>query len=270
MAARTLVTGEFYGERQRQQRCGGIVLSELKHRRKKSLPEHTHEAAFISVMLSGRYREVFGSRRIDYSPMTAVIHPPAFTHHDFIGGSGGHFLIAELSTAWLGSVRELCPVLSLEPGLLCGEAARLAQRLTLEYRRADAWSALMIEGIVLEILAAACRVHSTRERSSPEWMPRVRELLHEHFSEHLTIQQIARELQVDPIYLGRTYKRFAGESLGQARNRRRLEFVCLELVHAEHSLTDIALAAGFSDQSHMTREFRRAYGVTPGAYRRRD
>src|SRR5262245_39583665 len=269
MAARALVTGEFYGERQRQERCGGIVLSELKHRRKKSLPEHTHEAAFISVLLSGRYREVFGSRTIDYSPLTAVIHPPDFTHHDFIGGSGGHFLIAELGTAWLGSVRELFPCLSLEPGLLRGEAARLAQRLSLEHRRADAWSALMIEGIVLEILAASCRARSAfeRERTAPAWMSRVREMLHEGFSEHLTIQRIAREIQVDPIYLGKTYKHFEGESLGETRNRLRLQFVCTELIHADRSLTDIALAAGFSDQSHMTREFRRTYGLTPGVYR---
>jgi AraC family transcriptional regulator len=34
------------------------------------------------------------------------------------------------------------------------------------------------------------------------------------------------------------------------------------------SLADVAAAAGFADQSHFTRQFRRATGMTPGEYRR--
>ena len=35
----------------------------------------------------------------------------------------------------------------------------------------------------------------------------------------------------------------------------------------DHALSDAASAAGFADQAHMTRSFRRMMGVTPGAYR---
>ena len=38
---------------------------------------------------------------------------------------------------------------------------------------------------------------------------------------------------------------------------------------SEESLASIALAAGFADQSHLTRAFKRSMGVTPRAYRRR-
>jgi AraC-like DNA-binding protein len=34
------------------------------------------------------------------------------------------------------------------------------------------------------------------------------------------------------------------------------------------ALVDIATAAGFADQSHMTRELRRLLGISPAAYRR--
>ena len=39
------------------------------------------------------------------------------------------------------------------------------------------------------------------------------------------------------------------------------------LLRAGHSLVDAALACGFADQSHLTRQFRSAYGLTPGRWR---
>jgi transcriptional regulator GlxA family with amidase domain len=39
------------------------------------------------------------------------------------------------------------------------------------------------------------------------------------------------------------------------------------LTDAGRSLAEIAMAAGFSDQSHFTRCFRRQFGITPAAYR---
>jgi AraC-like DNA-binding protein len=41
------------------------------------------------------------------------------------------------------------------------------------------------------------------------------------------------------------------------------------LIHAGASLVDVANQTGFSDQSHLTREFKRVYGVTPGSLRAR-
>jgi AraC-like DNA-binding protein len=48
----------------------------------------------------------------------------------------------------------------------------------------------------------------------------------------------------------------------------RVAYVREALAGPEPSLARIAQNAGFFDQSHMTRAFKRAYGTTPGAYRR--
>ena len=40
-------------------------------------------------------------------------------------------------------------------------------------------------------------------------------------------------------------------------------------IHAGASPADVANETGFSDQSHLTREFKRVYGVTPGSLRAR-
>jgi AraC-like DNA-binding protein len=38
------------------------------------------------------------------------------------------------------------------------------------------------------------------------------------------------------------------------------------LLHTSAPIAQTAVASGFSDQSHLTRFFKRVYGVTPGAY----
>jgi AraC-like DNA-binding protein len=48
----------------------------------------------------------------------------------------------------------------------------------------------------------------------------------------------------------------------------RLEWVAARLLESEQSLAGLALAAGFADQSHLTRAFKQYSGLTPQAYRR--
>ncbi|MBV9899000.1 MAG: helix-turn-helix transcriptional regulator [Chloroflexi bacterium] len=50
--------------------------------------------------------------------------------------------------------------------------------------------------------------------------------------------------------------------------KRRIDRAKDLLRHADLSLVDIALAVGFSSQSHFTATFRRHTGMTPGAFRR--
>jgi AraC family transcriptional regulator len=50
--------------------------------------------------------------------------------------------------------------------------------------------------------------------------------------------------------------------------RLRVDWALRELSTSARSLSEIALDAGFADQSHFTRVFKRQVGVSPGAFRR--
>jgi AraC-like DNA-binding protein len=66
--------------------------------------------------------------------------------------------------------------------------------------------------------------------------------------------------------LARQFRRCLGTSPHRYAMMRRLDRA-RRLIGADASLADAAVAAGFADQSHMTRQFKQAYGVAPGQWR---
>lgn len=84
------------------------------------------------------------------------------------------------------------------------------------------------------------------------------------------VSQVASRLGVAERTLSRTLTQSTGKApqfwrqLGQARAAARLL-----VLYPEMMLSDLAAIAGYADQAHMTRAFRRWFGVTPGAFSRR-
>lgn len=95
---------------------------------------------------------------------------------------------------------------------------------------------------------------------------RAREFLDHHLDQQVRLGEIAAAADLTPFRLFRAFARETGMSphayQRQARVRR-----AADLIRRGHPLGHVATAAGFSDQAHMTRSFRRTLAVTPGAYR---
>ncbi len=66
--------------------------------------------------------------------------------------------------------------------------------------------------------------------------------------------------------LARQFRKCLGTSPHRYATMRRLERA-RQLIATDASLADAAAACGFADQSHMTRQFKQAYGVAPGQWR---
>lgn len=102
----------------------------------------------------------------------------------------------------------------------------------------------------------------------PEWLSRAVDLLHDEYRRHLNITKVAAEVGVHPFHLSRVFRQFHQETIGEYVNKLRVQYACLKLANAETEIADVALGAGFADQSHLTRIFKRVTGMTPGAYRK--
>lgn len=97
---------------------------------------------------------------------------------------------------------------------------------------------------------------------------RARDYLHAHFQQNIGLDELARACGVDRFRLSRAFKAAFGIAphgyLIQLRLVRARRLLALGTAPA-----DVASDLGFADQSHLGRWFRRANGLTPGAYRNR-
>ncbi len=106
-------------------------------------------------------------------------------------------------------------------------------------------------------------------RQAPPAAPglrRARDLLEASLLEDIGIAALAREAGISRFHLARGFRRLYGLSPSEYRRQQRLREARRRIV-AGASLADAALASGFTDQAHFTRQFKAAYGVTPGRWR---
>ncbi|MGF6726497.1 AraC-like DNA-binding protein [Paraburkholderia sp. GAS41] len=80
-----------------------------------------------------------------------------------------------------------------------------------------------------------------------------------------TMGELERLAGLDRWALARQFRAAFGTSPGRYRTHRQLDLL-RRSVKSGASLADAAFEAGFSDQSHMSRQFKRAYGLTPARW----
>ncbi len=96
---------------------------------------------------------------------------------------------------------------------------------------------------------------------------RAREYLEDHLDQPVTLDDLARCAGRDRWSLSRDFRAYFGTSPHRYLTLRRLDRVRLQ-VRLGVDLAQAAVAAGFYDQSHMTRHFRQAFGIAPARWLR--
>jgi AraC-like DNA-binding protein len=86
-----------------------------------------------------------------------------------------------------------------------------------------------------------------------------------HIEEGIALEQLAAACGVDRYELSRAFRALLGVSPYGYLVHRRLDRACRQLLLGEPSAR-IAVDCGFSDQSHLIRHFKKAYGLTPRAW----
>lgn len=246
----------------------GFSIKEFTQPPYRRLPWHEHRDASVCFVVSGSYSERVGGQDRECPPHSMVFKPPAERHADQFGRHGGKCLLIEITPARLESIEPFSRI-TAQPGLVRNaRLAALGHRLYGEFADADPFSPLAIEGLVLEVLVEASRAGVDEPLTArPKWLRQAHELIHDSFSEPLTLSSVAREVGVHPSHLARTFRRHYRRSIGAYVRCLRIERASRELTDSGASLGEIGLSSGFFDQSHFSRVFKRHTGLTPAQYR---
>jgi len=237
-------------------RAGAFEVSQVTFDGGRRLGWHAHPRACIAVIVDGVVRKRFARLAADAVVGTVVAMPAGELHEDVFGRAGARIVVVETDDG------------SGVDAVSCSrdwEAMLLAARITRELALNDAFSALALEGLALELTAKAARGPAP---ACPErWLQEAYELLHEHYRAAPTAGEIAARVGVHPSHLARRFRAHYRESLGGCARRLRLEWAAGELLRSDIPLVCLARDAGFVDQSHFTRVFKDRFGITPARYR---
>lgn len=141
-------------------------------------------------------------------------------------------------------------------------------RIRHELRTPDAFSALSMEGLVLEMIGRVQARADRSDRQRPDWLTRAVAFLLEGATDPARVADVAEVVGVHPVHLARVFRRHLGLSPGEYLRRARVQTAMSLIESTREPLATVALRAGFCDQSELTKAFRRELGTTPGAYRR--
>lgn len=242
----------------------------------RSFARHTHDHYGIGLVDAGGHSSWSGRGQVEAGPGTFISVNPGEVHDGApIGGQTRAWRILYLEPDALVELRDdvlgrgVAEFTFAKP-VFADASLRAAFEAALAFAggRADADSARAFESALL-MLVARLGAHSTGRRHAPPMavpdVRRVRERIDTDPAAAVTLHELAREADMSRYQLIRAFRRDTGLSPHAYIVQRRLAFA-RRLIRAGEALADVALRAGFCDQSHLARCFARQFGVPPVRY----
>jgi AraC family transcriptional regulator len=243
----------------------GFILSELVFPPGYGQAPFEPERPYLALVLEGSMVKSFRAKSIGFGDGSAFTMPAGMWHGARFGGAGAKIVIVRPRT-------ELTPLPDCFRRLveLRGRGFNwLALRLAAELRATDAAAPLAAEGFALELLAATAREAAVDRRVGrhPRWLRSAEEVLRAKVGEPVGLTDLAAAVGVNAAHLARVFRARYGVSVGEFGRRLRLDWAAAEIARDERPIAEIAAEAGFADQSHFTRLFKRHVGTTPARFR---
>ena len=252
-------------EWQPPRRTGGISVASGGIAPDTRFRGHDHDGVHLCCVVGGGFVESTPAGPADVGPGTVRLSSSARHDIDF-APVGASCVVIQLD----GPAAAMVGPLPSRPRFLADEWLRaLTARLGVVASRRGHIADLEVDGAVVELLAQIARRHTGAAAGAPPaWLRRAREMVFDLPPRLQSLSVIAASVGVHRVHLARAFRDHYGEPIGSAARRLRLQRA-LRLLDGELPLAQVALEAGYADQSHLTREITRRLGLPPAHLRRR-
>lgn len=153
----------------------------------------------------------------------------------------------------------------------------LFRRISACFPEPDDCVPLEMTGILLQLISRLTKDH----RATQAWenaLPQVRQdvigtartLINERFGEDLSLRTLAQAVHLNPNYFHRIFKAACGMTPLEYLSEVRISHAKFWLRNTDRTVTEIAERCGFSSYNYFCSVFRRAVGLSPGAFRKRE
>ncbi|MEQ1866551.1 MAG: AraC family transcriptional regulator [Micropepsaceae bacterium] len=264
MPRQRLRLGEHYATATLDRKIGPLRVWEFVHPPRCRIPEHRHERAHAIIVLSGGFAQFEEGDASQHREGDAILYPRGAAHANTIGADGARCLGIEFEADYLP---QLMP---LELARL-GRRVKLGIRVNIDARRIKRAAAADDPDAPVEMERAVrdlmLKIVDTTE-AEPTWISAIKTALSAQPSVNPDIRKLARVAGRHPAHVMREFRRHVGVSVGEYVRSLRVAHACHDLRRPKASLSEIAAAHGFADQSHFSRTFQRFMNMTPDEFRR--
>jgi len=234
---------------------------------------HRHDTYAIGYTVGGVQTFDYRGRRLDSLPGNVIVLHPDEVHNGRAGAEAGFryrmlYIEPRLVRDGLADGASALPFVRTA----VSSNARLRRALQTTLDELDRpLEPLEVDQVVLGIADALIALDPSAQRRSSSTscataVECARQFLDEHAGRVVASEELETLTGLDRYALARHFRARFGTSPYRYLTMRRLERAKV-LMRENFTLAQAAVESGFTDQSHMTRHFKRAYGLSPGRWR---
>lgn len=231
---------------------------------------HYHEFFEIYYLEQGRRQHIIEDNQYILQPDEFIIFPPFVMHHSFEENDIPfqrlllYFSPEAIHSAQiLRTLSERSRVYKL-PRAQSHSIYQLMQNILEEQERGDLYSRELIT-LQLNQLAVLL-VRNSAEAARPEQRNRLTDIinyLHEHYTEDISLEQLANHFYISQYHLCREFKRYTSSTIIQYIHNLRVLHAQRLLQESDYSITEISKRVGFSNVTHFNRVYKSVTGMSP-------
>jgi AraC-like DNA-binding protein len=251
-----------------------IEARSVEDGRKVCYAKHAHETFSIGAILNGRCSYLNGRKTDRVGAGAVVVMNPGDVHAcNPIGQERWGYRMFYIDVPWLCTIQD--DLVGRPGGCLIPFSATTSWQPEL-YDGLNRLFAILVDprvevlrkhsAAVVFMMAAQRMFGTTLRRTKPPSLARAAEFIRENCTRALKLQEICAEVDLSASHLIRSFKDVYGLTPHAYQINCRVE-LCRSRLRRGWAIADVALAAGFSDQAHLQRIFKRVVAATPGQYR---